>query len=238
MKAMILAAGMGTRLLPLTEHTPKALIRAGGVSLLERLIIRLKEQGFRQLVINVHHHAGQIIDFLEEKDHFGLQIDISDESGLLLDTGGAILRAAPLLGNDSPFLVHNVDVISGIDLAGLYRSHLRHQALATLAVRNRETTRYLLFNDKLCLRGWENPATGERIPSTPEKEAVVRLAFSGIHVISPGIFSLFTETGRFSIIGTYLRLCREHPIRAYRHDEGLWIDAGKPEGLAAAGRLP
>jgi N-acetyl-alpha-D-muramate 1-phosphate uridylyltransferase len=238
MKAMILAAGKGTRLLPLTEQTPKALIRAGGVSLLERLILRLKEQGFRQLVVNVHHHAGQIIDFLKEKDHFGLQIDISDESELLLDTGGAILRAAPLLGDDAPFLVHNVDIISDIDLAGLFRSHQRDEALATLAVRNRKTTRYLLFDSKLCLRAWENLATGERIPAHDEKEDLRRFAFSGIHVISPAIFRLFTEKGRFSIINTYLRLCREQLIRAYRHDEGLWIDAGKPKGLAAANRLP
>ena len=234
---MILAAGKGTRLQRRTEKTPKALVRAGGMSLLERLIGKLKAEGFTYIVINVHHLAGQITAFLEEHDNFGLDIRISEEREQLLETGGGIMHAAPLLQGDEPFLVHNVDILSDLNLRALYHAHLKNNTLATLAVRNRETSRYLLFDEKLRMRGWENKKTGEKIIPREYDAPLNPFAFSGIHVISPGIFKLFAESGSFSIIDTYLRLCPEHKIAGYLHDEGYWIDAGKPEGLAEADKL-
>ncbi len=239
MKAMILAAGRGTRLQPLTHKIPKALVRAGGMSLLERLLRKLKVQGFDHIVINVHHHAHMIREFLTEKDHFGIRIDISDESEALLETGGGILHAKEFLNGKEAFLVHNVDILSDLDLTGIWQEHESSGALATLAVKNRNTSRYLLFDKQLRMKGWENRNSGERIIPGGENDEtkLLPLAFSGIHVINPQIFDLFEEQGSFSIIKTYLRLCSEHYIKAFRHDEGLWIDAGKPEGLQAANTL-
>lgn len=233
---MILAAGRGTRLQELTANTPKALVQAGGMSLLERLIIKLKNQGVHSIVINVHHYAGQIIDFVEKKD-FRIPIAISDESLELLETGGGIMHAAALLKGDDPVIVHNVDVLSDLDLRKMYRSHINSGALATLAVRQRSTSRYLLFDEGMRLRGWENVKSGESIIPSGTGTGLSPLAFSGIHVISQQIFKLITETGRFSIIDPYLRLCKEHTIKGYRHDDGLWVDAGKPEGLKMANML-
>jgi NDP-sugar pyrophosphorylase family protein len=237
MKAMILAAGRGTRLQALTTDKPKALVKAGGMSLLERLIMKMKVQGVTRIIINVHHFADQIIDFLEKKDYFNIPIDISDESEELLETGGGILKAASLLGNDDAFIVHNVDILSDLDLRKIYHEHLSGNALASLAVKSRDTSRYLLFDDELRMHGWENRATGERIIPGKSKASFTSLAFSGIHVISPEIFPLFSGTRKFSIIDTYLSLCKEHLIKGFRHDNGLWIDAGKPEGLQMANML-
>jgi NDP-sugar pyrophosphorylase family protein len=237
MKAMILAAGRGTRLQALTSDKPKALVKAGGMSLLERLIIKMKVQGVTRIIINVHHFADQIIDFLEKKDYFNIPIDISDESDELLETGGGILKAASLLGNDEAFIVHNVDILSDLDLRKIYHEHLSGKALASLAVKSRDTSRYLLFDDELRMHGWENRGTGERIIPGKSEGTLTPLAFSGIHVISPEIFPLFTRTGKFSIIDTYLSLCKEHLIKGFRHESGLWIDAGKPEGLQMANML-
>lgn len=236
---MILAAGRGTRLQPLTHSTPKALVHAGGMSLLERLIRKLKTQGFDHIVINVHHLSSQIRDFLTEKENFGMHINISDEDDALLETGGGILHAAGFLKGKDPFLVHNVDILSDLDLARLWQSHARSGALATLAVKKRNTSRYLLFDTQLRLKGWENRKSGEEIIPVVDgtKHELTPLAFSGIHVISPEIFDLFEEQGAFSIIKAYLRLCPNHSINAYRHDDGLWIDAGKPEGLQLANSL-
>jgi len=234
---MILAAGRGTRLQSYTEHTPKALVKAGAMSLLERLIFKMKVQGVSSIVINVHHYAGQIISFLEEKEYFHIPISISDESEKLLETGGGLLKAAPLLSGDEPFIVHNVDILSDIDLRKLYQAHIDARSLATLAVKNRNTSRYLLFDQDMRMQGWENKKSGERIIPEPAQNNLTALAFSGIHVISPEIFPLFTETGSFSIIETYLRLCKDHLIKGYKHDEGLWIDAGKLDGLSMANML-
>lgn len=236
MKAMILAAGRGTRLQPLTNDIPKALVKAGGMSLLERLIIKMKVQGFTEIVINVHHLSDQIIRFLGDKDHFGIDITVSDESDTLLDTGGAIFNARAMLG-DNPFIVHNVDVLSDIDLRKLYQAHIAQKALATLVVRARKTSRYLLFNDEMLMQGWENRKSGERIIAGNESENLFPLAFSGIHVISPDIFRLYSGHGAFSIIDTYLALCASQQIRAYPTNSGLWIDAGKAEGLKLANKL-
>jgi NDP-sugar pyrophosphorylase family protein len=237
MKAMILAAGRGTRLKSLTENTPKALVKAGAMSLLERLIMKMKVQGVSSIVINLHHHSGQIVDFLRHNNNFDIPIYISDETEVLLDTGGGILHAAPLLDGDDPVIVHNVDILSDLDLGKIYRKHIESNALVTLAVKNRKTSRYLLFDEKLHMRGWENQNTGEKIIPGGDATALTPFAFSGIHVISPALFPLISEKGVFSIIDTYLRLCKDHHIRGYRHDQGLWIDAGKPEGLEMANML-
>jgi len=237
MKAMILAAGRGTRLQALTENTPKALVKAGGMSMLERLIIKMKVQGVHKIIINVHHYAEQIISFLEEKAYSDIAIEISDESNELLETGGGILNAESLLSGDEPFIVHNVDILSDIDLRKLYQDHVNGNALASLAVKDRTTSRYLLFDEALRMQGWENKSSGERILPGNTNTPLIPLAFSGIHVISPKIFPLFNKKGKFSIIDTYLDLCKEHLIKGYRHDNGLWIDAGKPDGLQLANRL-
>lgn len=234
---MILAAGKGSRLQQITKNKPKALVEAGGMSLLERLIIKLKVQGATGIVINVHHFAEQIISFLEEKNYFNIPIDIVHEKDSLLETGGGILNAAKYLQGEEAFVVHNVDILSDIDLRKLYARHISSGALATLAVKNRKTSRYLLFDEVGQMQGWENQSTGEQIIPGKNKDNLTSLAFSGIHVISPAIFPLFTETGTFSIIQTYLRLCPNQQIEAYRHDTGLWIDAGKPEGLEVARML-
>ncbi len=236
MKAMILAAGKGTRLQALTEKTPKALVHAGGMSMLERLIIKMKVQGVRSIVINVHHFSEQIISFLEEKNNFGIPISISHEREQLLETGGGILNAAQFLDGDDPFIVHNVDILSDIDLRKLYNESISSKALATLAVKNRKTSRYLLFDKEMKMQGWENQSSGEKI-IPGNAEGLTAFAFSGIHVIHPKIFPMFSKSGSFSIIDTYLNLCNEQLIKGYRHDEGLWLDAGKPEGLQMANML-
>ncbi len=237
MKAMILAAGLGTRLRPLTNDKPKALVEVHGKTLLEIAISRLSKAGFHEIVINVHHFADQIIDFIESKDRFGIQLTISDERDKLLETGGGIKKAAPFLNGDKAFLVCNVDIISDIDLSEMYHSHLRSGALATLAVRQRETSRYLLFNHHNNLSGWKNTKTEESIIVRNSQKKFKELAFSGIHIIQPSIFRYMNQEGKFSIIETYLDLAKKHKIKAYSHNEGYWLDVGKPEQLEKANAL-
>ena len=234
---MIFAAGVGSRLRPLTDHTPKALIPVGGKPMLEHVILKLKAAGFDRLVINIHHLGGQIADFLRANDNFGLQIHLSDESDYLLDTGGGIKKATPWLRGDEPFLVHNVDILSDVDLRALYEAHRRSDPLATLLVSRRDTSRYLLFNkeDKLC--GWRNRQTGEVKSYYPyfDPDQYQELAFSGIHVMSPRILDLMEEwTGKFSIIPFYIDICRQARIQCYPIDTEGWFDVGKPETLAQA----
>ncbi len=232
MKAMILAAGLGTRLMPLTASTPKALVPVNGIPLLELAIRRLMQEGFDELIVNVHHFALKVINYLAEQEFGDSIICISDESGTLLDTGGGMQNASWFLEGDEPFLVWNVDVVSDIDLRKMMDAHTASGALATLAVRQRTSGRYLLFDEESRLRGWEDTGTGELRWAGPPCPQALRKAFSGIHIISPGIFSLITETGKFSIIDTYLRLGGTHLIRGYDHTEGSsWFDAGKPEQL-------
>ena len=233
MKAMIFAAGLGTRLQPLTDHIPKALVEVNGKSLLERVIERLKSTGVDHFVINVHHLSSQVIDFIERKDYFKTCIDISDESGQLLDTGGGLKKAACFLQGNEPFIVHNVDVLSDIDLNNMFEFHQKSGALATLAVRDRDSSRKLLFDGSGDLTGWKNDNTHETIQIRPSHPSI-ELAFSGIHIISPGIFDLMKEEGVFSIIDVYLRLARSHQIKAFRHDDSMWLDVGSPEKLKKA----
>lgn len=237
MKAMIFAAGLGTRLKPFTDSRPKALVAVGGKTMLERVMLRLKEAGFDHVVINIHHFGEQIIRFLEERENFGLEVSISDERGELLDTGGGILKAASLLEGTEPFLVHNVDILSDVNLQEFYEAHLRSGALVSLLTGRRETSRYLLFdgNGRLC--GWQNRKTGE-VKSPLEgfrPEEYKGYAFGGIHVLSPEVFGRMKGwSGCFSIIDFYLSIAAGSDIRAYCPSDYRWMDIGKPEALAAA----
>jgi len=240
MKAMILAAGLGTRLRPLTNDRPKALVEICGRTLLEITLSRLRTFGISEVIVNVHHFSDMVADYLKAKKDFGLRIEVSREEELL-DTGGGLKKAAWFflensLAHDEPFILHNVDVISTIDLARMVDFHSEHQALATLAVQERQTSRYLLFDDqrRLCGRRAGRDGTPELVHDCRQVKA---LAFSGVHVVSPRIFSMMTEGGAFSIIPTYLRLTagREN-ILGFRADEYYWRDLGRPENVAQAER--
>lgn len=237
MKALILAAGLGTRLMPLTANIPKALVSINGVTLLEIAIRKLARDGFTDIIVNVHHHAGLIREFLNRHHFQGANISISDESGQLLDTGGAILKARWFLDGKEPFLIHNVDVISDISLQSLLTEHLERGGIATLSVMDRQTRRYFLFDDTLKLRGWTDSSSGEiRWAGDPIQQARP-LAFNGIHMISPEIFRLMEEEGRFSIIDTYLKLADGHSIFGHLQPGKTWFDLGKPEQLALISRF-
>jgi len=238
MKAMILAAGLGTRLRPLTDDRPKALVEVAGRTLLEITLERLRAFEFREVIINVHHFADKVVDYLKENDNFGMRIEISREE-TLLDTGGGLKKAAYFFLEDpealnAPFILHNVDVISTIDLRQMIRSHLDNQALATLAAQDRETSRYLLFDEQLQLCGRRTaPDLIDEIARPSEK--LQPLAFSGIHVISPRLLNMISEEGAFSIIATYLRLAAQgEKIHAFRADEYEWRDLGRPDDLLKA----
>ncbi len=212
MKAMILAAGLGTRLRPLTNDRPKALVQVGDRTMLEIALFRLRDFGIRDVIVNVHHFAGMVLEYLKKNGNFGMHIEISHEDDLL-DTGGGLKKAAYFFRENlqagqpekEPFILHNVDVISTIDLRRMVQFHTDHRALATLAVQDRETSRYLLFDEQLQLRGRRSgrDQKSEVVQSLPRVKA---LAFSGIHVISPGFLAMMTEQGAFSIVDSYLRL--------------------------------
>jgi len=236
MKAMILAAGLGTRLRPLTDNRPKALVEVAGRTLLEITLRRLASYGIREVIVNVHHFPDLIIEYLQKNDNFGLRIEVSCEE-VLLDTGGGLKKAAWFFlenGSADPFILHNVDVISTIDLQGMAQFHIENHALATLAVQNRETSRYLLFDQNNDLCGRRAGRDGAAEMARPAKEVRAR-AFAGIHVISPALFGMMREEGVFSIINTYLRLAAQgERIAAFRADEYYWRDLGRPENLAQA----
>ena len=238
MRAMVLAAGLGTRLRPLTNDRPKALVELGGRTLLEITLTRLASFGVRDVIINVHHLADMVIEYLRANNNFGLHMEISREDDLLLDTGGGLKKAAWFFLQDptrsgEAFLLHNVDAVSSIDLARLVKFHNDNQALATLAVQDRESSRHLLFNTRgeLC---------GRRVQGQPPEQArhggnLQALAFSGIQAISPRLLSRMREDGIFSIITTYLRLAGEgEKILAFRADEYYWKDLGRLEDLQEA----
>ena len=231
MKSIIFAAGLGTRLKELTQHTPKALVKVGGATLLERAILKLKQAGVDEIIVNAHHFAKQIVDFVSKQD-FGLPIRISLEKDKLLDTGGGLKHAMYFFDNE-PFFAYNVDIISDIDLAKMYRFHCRENATATLAVRNRETQRYLLFNENFQLCGKENLKTTEKelIPNISENAHLQRFAFSGIHVISPKIFSFMPAKDVFSVTELYLSAAQSQKIIGFLHNEGSWADMGKREAI-------
>ena len=234
---MLFAAGLGTRLQPLTNDRPKALVEVNGTPLLETAIRRLVAAGSREIIINVHHFAEQVVDFLKKKDHFGIRIAISDEREMLLETGGGLKKAAWFFDDEKPFLVCNTDVLTNLDLKKFYQNHLVSGALATLAVRNRPSSRYFLFDEKMHLAGWQNTKTGEVRPPylIPHTSYLTPLAFSGIHALDPAIFDWMPEEEqKFSIVETYLKAAATETILGYPHDEDFWFDIGKPEALAKA----
>ena len=232
-QAMIFAAGLGTRLRPLTDTMPKALVRVGGEPLLHRVIMNLKSAGFERIVVNVHHFAEQIIDYLKTNDNFGLDIRISDESDALLDTGGGIRKAAPLFDPSSPILIHNVDILHNVDLATFYESAISHDA--TLMVSERQTSRYLIFNDDMRLRAWINIKPGEVHPPPSQSTEGLRAAFSGLHVFSPRLFPLMAEwPDKFGIIDFYLDACQKADIRGILNTNLRLLDVGKLDSLSEA----
>lgn len=238
MKAMILAAGLGTRLRPLTNDRPKALVEVAGRTLLEITIARLRAFGVREVIINVYHFADMVIDYLKKNDNFGIRVEVSRED-VLLDTGGGLNKAAWFFLEDSsqePFFLHNVDVISTIDLDSMAQFHKERKALATLAMQARESSRYLLFDEHLRLAGRLAGKNGQAEFVRPSRQLEIQaLAFSGIHVISPRLLSTLSEEGAFSIITSYLRLAgQEENILAFRADQSSWRDLGRPESIALA----
>ena len=236
MKALIFAAGLGTRLKPLTDTMPKALVPIDGKPLLEHVILKLKAAGFSQLIINVHHFPDQIIDFLKSKNNFDLRIEISDERDKLLDTGGGVKNAKWFFDDGKPFLVHNVDILSNIDLQSLYQQHLETSPLATLVVSERDTFRYFLFDKEARLKGWINEKTGEVRPENlTNTEQFNKLAFSGIQVLSPEVFKLMDHfSDHFSIVDFYLRNAAQQQIKAYVPQALKMIDVGKLNVLTEA----
>ena len=235
MKAMIFAAGMGTRLQPFTDNHPKALAQVNGVPLLERNIKYLQSYGINDFVINIHHFGGQILAFLGENDNFGANIEISNESDELLETGGGLLFAKRFLENEKTFLIMNVDILTDLNITNFINIHELKGGMVTLAVSDRESTRKLMFNDKMYLKGWKNLTTN--------KKTVVggifklrELAFSGVHCVNSEIFTKITRTGKFSIMDEYLDMMKDDIIIGYQHTANL-IDVGKPESVAEAEKL-
>ena len=232
---MIFAAGMGTRLKPFTDNHPKALAQVNGVPLLERNIKYLQSYGINDFVINIHHFGGQILAFLGENDNFGANIEISNESDELLETGGGLLFAKRFLENEKTFLIMNVDILTDLNITNFINIHELKGGMVTLAVSDRDSTRKLMFNDKMYLKGWRNLTTN--------KKTVVggifklrELAFSGVHCVNAEIFGKITRTGKFSIMDEYLDLMKEDIIIGYQHTANL-IDVGKPESVAEAEKL-
>ena len=238
MKAMILAAGLGLRLRPITDNRPKALVEIAGRTLLEITLSRLRTFGIHEVIINVHHFADMVLEYLKANNNFGLRIEISREE-VLLDTGGGLKKAAYFFlehsnGFDDPFILHNVDVISTIDLRRMVQFHTENRALATLAVQDRETTRYLLFDEQLQLCG-RRSGRDQKTELVRSSQQVLALAFSGIHVISPRLFAMMIEEGVFSIITSYLRLAAQgEKILAFRADEYYWRDLGRLDNVTQA----
>lgn len=238
MQAMIFAAGLGTRLKPLTDTMPKALVKVGGKPLIEHVILNLKAAGAEKIVINVHHFAGQIVDFLTSNNNFGIDIRISDESSMLLETGGGIKRAAPLFSSDKPILIHNVDILSNVDLRKFYESNLDNDA--TLLVSGRVTKRYLLFDDKMSLKGWTNTSTGEVKMKNgaalfDNGSSFNKFAFSGIHIFTPRLFPLFADyPDKFGIMDFYLGTGGDVDIKGYLKNDLQLMDVGKLDTLNEA----
>jgi NDP-sugar pyrophosphorylase family protein len=234
MKGMVLSAGLGTRLRPLTNDRPKALVKVGNRTLLEITLARLREFGVREVIVNVHHFADMIVDFLKANENFGMHIEISRED-TLLDTGGGLKQAGWFFEKESePFILHNVDVISTIDLTEMVRAHRDGNSLATLAVKERPSTRYLIFDEHLQLCG-RRLVKEQKVETVRTSEHPKDLAFAGIHILSPRLISKMTEDGAFSIITSYLRLAGVgEKIRGFRADGFKWRDVGTVESLKAA----
>ncbi len=234
MRAMILAAGLGTRLKPLTDSTPKALIKIKEHTLLELQIKKLKAEGFDRIIINVHHFADKIQRYLEENNFFNCSIEISDESKKILDTGGGLKKASKFFSDENPFLVYNVDILSNINLKKLMEFHLTSKSIATLAVQNRESSRKFLFDRNNSLCGWMNEKSGEKIITKQEQSELFPFSFGGIQIIDPKIFNYFPDKDVFSLVEFYLSVAKKEKISGFIHKEDKWMDIGKKENLNQA----
>jgi NDP-sugar pyrophosphorylase family protein len=234
-KAMIFAAGLGTRFKPWTDHHPKALALINGKTLLQRNIEYLQQYGIRDIIVNVHHFADQILETLHSNKGWGSKITISDETDEVLETGGGLKKAASFF-DSNPFLVMNADILTDLDLNAMIDDHYHHRPLATLAVTSRSSSRYFLFNrqDELC--GWKNKKTGQERIARKDRPLVPK-AFSGIHIIDPAIFSLIKQDGKFSIVDVYLELASSQVIRGFDQSGSKLIDVGKPEAVQEAEKL-
>ncbi|NOZ35854.1 MAG: NTP transferase domain-containing protein [Chlorobi bacterium] len=234
MKAFILAAGLGTRLKPITDNKPKALVSLSGKTFLEHTILNLKTQGINNFVINIHHFADQITAFLKEKNKFDCNIQISDERANLLNTGGALLHAKNYFSENENILIYNVDIFSDINIYELTEFHKKNNALATLAVHKSNSSRKLVFDADMQLCRWKNIETQEIKIARQSKNKLSDYSFTGIHIVNTEIFKYITETGKFSIIDLYLRLAKNHKILAYETNYNYWFDLGKKETLKQA----
>jgi MurNAc alpha-1-phosphate uridylyltransferase len=236
MKAMILAAGLGTRLKPFTDKHPKALAVVNSKTILERNIRYLKSFGVTEIIVNVHHFAEQIISFLSENNSFGIRIEVSDECNEVLETGGGLQKASWFFNDHQAFILMNVDILTDLNLGDMIRFHASQKPLATLGVSNRISSRCFLFDDAMQLCGWRNNNTGE------EKIAISNahlapFAFSGIHIIDPSIFQFISQRGKFSMVDVYLDLAKEHKIMGYDHSGCHLMDVGKPESILEAEKI-
>ncbi len=236
MKAMILAAGLGSRLRPFTDSTPKALVKIKNRTLLEIIINRLKIFGINEMIINVHHFADQIIQFIKNNNSFDIRIKISREDSLL-GTGGGLKKAAWFFNDNRPFLLHNVDVVSDLDIQQLLKFHNKNKALATLATRSRKTNRYLLTDSNNTLCGWKSIQPNERKMVRVAEGKLSPVSFMGMHIISPELLSLLPSDEKFSIVNAYLAVAENHIIKTMPCDNSKWLDLGKPEQLNQANQL-
>ncbi|HSZ86899.1 MAG TPA: sugar phosphate nucleotidyltransferase [Puia sp.] len=235
MKAMIFAAGLGTRFKPWTDKHPKALAIVTGKSLLQRNIEYLQQFGITDIIVNVHHFADQVLETIKNNKGWKSNITISDEKNEVLETGGGLKKVSWYF-DDGSFVVMNVDILTDLDLQAMINFHQQNKPLATLAITSRKTSRYFLFDEDDNLCGWRNVKTNEQKISI-EKHDLVQKAFSGIHIIEPKIFPLITQTGKFSIVDTYLDLVKSEIIKGFDHSNSKLIDVGKPESLIEAEKL-
>jgi MurNAc alpha-1-phosphate uridylyltransferase len=235
MKAMILAAGKGTRLGELTHSTPKALIDINGKSVLQLAVEKCTSAGFDDIIVNVHHFADMVEKELDNLNRKGFRVTVSDERELLLETGGGLFKARDFFDKD-PFLLYNADIVTDLDLNDMLSFHIKHKGLATLAVRKRIGNRFFLVNQQGMVRGWYNRNTGEKILTGPESEQLSEIAFSGLHIIDPVIFNSMKE-GVYTMTALYLQLAGSYQIFTYRHDTGYWTDIGTPENLESVRKM-
>ena len=238
MKAMIFAAGLGTRLKPITEYLPKALVEVNHKTLLERAINYLGKYGFNELIINIHHHPEKMTSFLSTFTDKNFKISISDESNMLLETGGGLKKAAPFFcKDDKPFALLNVDILTDLDLSKMLEYHKKYNNLATLAIMKRNSSRQLLFDKNNNLCGWQNLQSNETKPPFLNITNLIPFAFSGVHIVSPKIFEFLDKREKFSITDTYINLCKSLQIKGYDHSGDKFIDVGKPGSIEEASML-
>lgn len=237
-RAIILAAGLGTRLRPVTSEKPKALVHVNGIPLLDYAVKHCRYYGVRDIIINVHHFPEMIIDHVRKNNSYGIRIEFSDERNELLETGGGIMKAAWFFEGCKNILAYNVDILSDLHIGNLIAYHESQSSVATLAVRNRKTSRYILIDQSRRMVGWKNMATNETLIKVVPHSRIKPLGFSGIQVLSPSILPLLSKyPARFSIMDAYIGVCKDHCIMSYQHDDGFWMDIGKLDMLAEADRV-